>query len=205
VQNPKHSLSQSRSATPALRYETPKERTRDLRRTRAEERRCKIGEPNAEGRRRTAQGWLGGGNTRRTHTALHPGALEVALAASRRSVNPGHTTSVVFPPFGLGNLALFHGGNTGSERQSFQSLEHLSQAPCQKFGPVAAAAVAAAIKAAAALLIFYRHSGEHHNPQRPSSRASTATRGSSLAHPALRAGLYSHCATLRAALRHGRR
>jgi hypothetical protein len=64
VKNPKQAVAIALSEAGASKYDTPKERGHNLRRTKAKERRGETGQAAAEGRRRTGQRRSGNGKTR---------------------------------------------------------------------------------------------------------------------------------------------
>ena len=64
VKNPKQAVAIALSEAGASKYDTPKERAHNLRRTKSKERRGETGQAAAEGRRRTGQRQSGNGKTR---------------------------------------------------------------------------------------------------------------------------------------------
>jgi hypothetical protein len=64
VKNPKQAVAIALSEAGASKYDTPKERAHNLRRTKAKERRGETGQAAAEDRRRTGQRRSGNGKTR---------------------------------------------------------------------------------------------------------------------------------------------
>ena len=64
VKNPKQAIAIALSEAGASKYDTPKERAHNLRRTKRKERQGETGQAAAEGRRRTSRGRARGGNTR---------------------------------------------------------------------------------------------------------------------------------------------
>ena len=64
VKNPKQAVAIALSEAGASKYDTPKERAHNLRRTKKKERRGETGQAAAEGRRRTAPRRAGDGKTR---------------------------------------------------------------------------------------------------------------------------------------------
>ena len=64
VKNPKQAIAIALSEAGASKYDTPKERAHNLRRTKRKERRGEAGQAAAEGRRRTARHGADGNKTR---------------------------------------------------------------------------------------------------------------------------------------------